>query len=557
MADDMAWPLVVAAVVFVPEAVQLVANALQRSWIGRPLAPELDGIYDAKEYETSNRYTRAKMNFGDVHTVFDLALFFGFWFLRGFPLLDKYCTDLDLGSDELTGLAFIAIVYGANTVLGLPWSWYSTFVIEESFGFNKTTPWTFVKDRVKGLVLTIVLGGPLAFGVLYVLRVAGPNAWLYAYLAVYAVQVIMLFLAPVLLLPIFLEMIDLPSGTALVTNEAPKESSIPAFLSCRVLYMRDADYAGQPCWITKDRRFQGAAKGKILSVSWSRGEGAWVLGEGAPDTAEGDAESMTIYATTTADPASGGLDGIDWSLKEAALAAPKETPADSEKKLLEELSICTTCADVGSLRSRLLALANQLGYIGAKIFVIDGSSRSSHSNAFCTGFGRFRRICLFDTMLPILTEGEIVAVLGHEIGHDRLYHVHKMVLIGMLEGFLTFYAVGLFLHSEAISSAFFVDTPKVYLGLILFSILWGVVSFVTGIPNTIFSRMNEFAADRYSIEANPAHAKMLGDALIKMMRKSKANLTPHPFFVFLNHSHPPLHTRLKAIDAHQKITYPA
>merc|ERR1719198_1929252 len=121
----------------------------------------------------------------------------------------------------------------------------------------------------------------------------------------------------------------------------------------------------------------------------------------------------------------------------------------------------TTAADAGTLRKRLLDLADRLGYVGASIFVIDGSTRSSHSNAFCTGFGRFRRICLFDTLLPTMTEDEIVAVLGHEIGHDRLYHVHTTLVITIMYMAVQFYALGQFITSQAISSAFFVPEPKV------------------------------------------------------------------------------------------------
>merc|ERR1719181_831640 len=102
------------------------------------------------------------------------------------------------------------------------------------------------------------------------------------------------------------------------------------------------------------------------------------------------------------------------------------------------------------------------------------------------------------------------------------------------------FAMGQFLTSPAISSAFFVDEPKVYLGIIFFSVVWGAVDFACSIPMTVNTRMNEYAADRYSIDADPTHANYLAEGLKKLMKKSKSNLTPHPFFVFLNYSHPPL-----------------
>lgn len=209
--------------------------------------------------------------------------------------------------------------------------------------------------------------------------------------------------------------------------------------------------------------------------------------------------------------------------------------------------------NVGNLRQRLLTLADKLGYHGASIFVIDGSSRSSHSNAFCMGFGKFRRICLYDTLLPLMTEDEIIAVLGHEIGHDRLYHVHITLVITLAYMAVQFYMLGQFIVSEAISHAFFVSEPKVYIGFVLFSLVWGVVDFVFSIPLTVQTRLNEYAADRYSVDADLSHAAFLGNGLKKLVRKSKANLTPHPFYVFLTHSHPPLDVRLEAIDEHRKL----
>jgi len=215
----------------------------------------------------------------------------------------------------------------------------------------------------------------------------------------------------------------------------------------------------------------------------------------------------------------------------------------------------TTSVDVGSLHSKIQALAERLGYRGASVFVIDGSSRSGHSNAFCTGFGSMRRICLFDTLLPLMSEGEILAVLGHEIGHDRLYHVHTRLVIGFLQYFLMLFALGRFLASRAISSAFFVPEPKVYVGVVLFSIVWSVVEFAFAIPSTVQSRMHEFAADRYSIDADESFGPLLASALKKLIRKSKVNLTPHPVTVFLTYSHPPLDARLKAIREHHALRY--
>merc|ERR1711920_462788 len=118
-------------------------------------------------------------------------------------------------------------------------------------------------------------------------------------------------------------------------------------------------------------------------------------------------------------------------------------------------------------------------------------------------------------------EGEIIAILGHEIGHDRLYHIHTRLVVGIAFQFLTLYVMGLFLTSREVSTAFYVSQPSVYLGLVLFSTMWSVIEFVFNIPMTIKSRADEYQADRYSVEANQAYAKDLAGGLKKLMKKSK------------------------------------
>ncbi|CAE8643879.1 unnamed protein product [Polarella glacialis] len=299
-----------------------------------------------------------------------------------------------------------------------------------------------------------------------------------------------------------------------------------------------------------------------MSVAWSSDRNQWAL-------AEGEAGSLgTVYAVLSQprlDLATAS-DRVEWTLTPEALAANsvKESSSESggvydplvpagERRLAETME--AVYVDAGSLRSNLLALAERLGYHGASIFVIDGSARSAHSNAFCTGFGSFRRICLFDTLLPIMSEGEILAVLGHEIGHDRLYHVHMRLVIGIAYSFLMLYSLGHFLTSSALSAAFFAPEPKVYLSVVFFSTAWGAVDFVMSLLLTAESRANEFAADRFAVEADVSYGELLGSALKKLMKKSKVNLTPHPFYVFLTYSHPPLDARIKAIRDHQKLKY--
>ncbi|CAE8643878.1 unnamed protein product [Polarella glacialis] len=157
--SEINWPLALAVLVAVPELISLSAALLQRSCIGSPLPAELQGIYDQDEYATSMRYTLAKSSFSLWKNAFELIVFFAFWLLHGFPWLDSLCMSMDL-SEVQTGLLFMGILATASQVLDLPWAIYHTFVLEESFGFNKTTPATFAKDRLKGLSLRRDAGRP-------------------------------------------------------------------------------------------------------------------------------------------------------------------------------------------------------------------------------------------------------------------------------------------------------------------------------------------------------------------------------------------------------------
>ena len=539
------WPYIVATAVAVPEVIKLLASLLQRSRIGSPVPEELAGIYDQEENETSLSYSLAKSSFGLWHTLVKMVIFFGFWLLGGFPALDHICVNLHL-SETFTGVVYIMLLMTLDQVTDIPWDIYHTFVLEEKFGFNKTTVATFIRDRVKAAVLGLLLGTPVLAVVLWFLGSFGTGAWLWVFTFVSAVQVLLLFLMPVLLLPLFMEMIPLPDGQAIITEETGEDGkALPPFLSGRVFYA-----AKSGTYTTRDRRFTGAAVGDQLELV-QRGN-SWVIS--AVNDGEPAESADKIHATSSyeGEPNAGARLTFQLSEEIKQLAAKEGKASDPLVPKSPANMVTAVCVDAGSLKTSLLTLANQLGYYGANIYVIDGSARSSHSNAFCTGFGRFRRICLFDTLLPLMSEGEVLAVLGHEIGHDRMYHVHTTLVMSLLYFFVMMYALGHFLASPALSAAFFTE-PKVYLSVVFFSIIWEPVDFPMSVLMKIISRLNEYQADRYSVAANRQYGKCLGDALKKMMRKSKVNLTPHPFHVFLNNSHPPLDARLKAIrDYHGK-----
>ncbi len=388
-----------------------VADALNLKALKREVPAELAGIYEPERYRKSQEYTRTRTRFGFITGTFGLAVVLVFWFSGGFNFLDQLVRSWGLGS-IVNGLLYTGILIFAYTLLTLPFSVYSTFVIEERFDFNRTTRRTFVMDRLKGLLLGVLIGGPVLAGILALFQYAGGYAWLYCWLAVSVFSLVMQFIAPVWIMPLF----------------------------------------------------------------------------------------------------------------------NKFTPMEP-----------------GELREAIHHYARSAGYEVGNIMVMDGSKRSSRSNAFFTGFGRTRRIALFDTLIEKQTVPELVAVLAHEIGHVKNKHVIQGTVIGILHSGLVFYLLSLLLTSPGLYEAFYMEQASLYTGLIFFGLLYTPVEMVLSLGLNILSRHNEFQADRFAAQTIEEPSSIV-DALKKLSAENPSNLTPHPFYVFLNYSHPSLLQRIRAIE---------
>ncbi len=395
---------------------ELVADSLNLRSLDQKLPSAFEGDYDRESYEKSQAYTRTTTRFGIITGAFDLALFLLFWFLGGFNLLDLFLRDFDYGPIA-TGLLFIGTLLFSKTLIDLPFSLYSTFVIEERFGFNRTTPATFVADIAKGILLTLLLGGPLLALVLWFFQFAGPLAWLYCFGAVTLFILFVQFIAPTWIMPLF----------------------------------------------------------------------------------------------------------------------NKFTP-------LEE----------GELRSAVLDYAASVGFPLENLFVMDGSKRSAKSNAFFTGFGKHRRIALFDTLVERHTVSELVAVLAHEIGHYKKKHILKGMIIAIAHMGVMLWLLSFFLTEKGLFQAFYMEQMSVYAGLIFFSLLLSPVETLLSLIMNLLSRRNEYEADRFAAETTGGAAEMIS-ALKKLSLHNLSNLTPHPFYVFLHYSHPPLIQRIEAIGTFSSI----
>ncbi|MEX0722169.1 MAG: M48 family metallopeptidase [Balneolaceae bacterium] len=404
------YAIIILAAIAVDFILDLTSNYLNLKSLSKKLPEEFEEVYDEETYAKSQEYTKVRTRFGFITGIFDLVLLLGFWFSGGFNWLDQIVRAWGY-SELVTGLMYIGILLLAKTIITLPFSIYSTFVIEEKFGFNKTTPKTFVLDMVKGLGLGLLIGAPLLAGILAFFMYAGDWAWLYAWGVVTAFTLIMQYVAPTWIMPLF----------------------------------------------------------------------------------------------------------------------NKFTP-------LEE----------GELREAIENYTEKVNFPLQGLYVIDGSRRSSKSNAFFTGFGKNKRIALFDTLIDKHTVPELVAVLAHEIGHYKKKHIIKGMVTSILQTGVLFFLLSIFLKAEGLFDAFYMEQMSVYAGLIFFGMLYAPIEMILSIFMQILSRKHEFEADEFAAETTGKPEDMVS-TLKKLSKDNLSNLTPHWFYVFLNYSHPPVLERIRAI----------
>jgi STE24 endopeptidase len=206
-----------------------------------------------------------------------------------------------------------------------------------------------------------------------------------------------------------------------------------------------------------------------------------------------------------------------------------------------------TPLESGTLKDAILGYARTVNFAVEDVFVIDGSRRSSKSNAFFTGFGKHKRIALFDTLVTGHTVPELVAVLAHEIGHYKMKHVLRSTVLSIVHLGVMFALLSVFLNHAGLFQAFFVQQPSVYAGLVFFGMLYAPCELLLSIGMQMVSRRHEYEADRFAVDTFE-EPTALAQALKKLSVHNLTNLTPHPFYVFLHYSHPPMLQRLRAIQ---------
>ncbi len=205
-----------------------------------------------------------------------------------------------------------------------------------------------------------------------------------------------------------------------------------------------------------------------------------------------------------------------------------------------------TPLEEGELRESILAYAHRVNFPLENVFVMDGSKRSTKSNAFFTGFGKHKRIALFDTLTEKHSIAELVSILAHEIGHYKKRHILQNMALGIIHTGLMFFLLSIFLSHKGLFEAFYMEETSVYAGLIFFGMLFTPIELILSIFLQILSRKNEYEADRFAVETTE-NPETFVHALKSLSVHNLSNLTPHSFYVFLNYSHPPVLQRIQAI----------
>ncbi|MBC7386984.1 MAG: M48 family metallopeptidase [Cryobacterium sp.] len=407
--------------------IERAAELLQYQTAALPYPEALSEIQSPTEHEKALIYLGERNRMTWLHEVLALATFLAFLALGGFGWVAEYADHL-FDAGWLRGVTFIVILSVLKGALDLPFAWWSTFRIEEKYGFNRTTVKTFILDRVKGAVLGVVLMLPIMAFAIWMLETAEDRAWFYIWAGYTALQFLLLWIAPIAILPLFLKLTPLPAGELKIAIDA----------------------------YVKNQSFK--------------------------------------------------LDGV---------------------------------------------------------YVCDASTRSTKTNAFFTGFGKFRRLVLFDTMITKLDAAEttperkremiseIVAIAAHEAGHFRLGHIWKGVLVSTVFTAGVLFLAQRILEAPELYLAFHVFPPHAAYGLPLAVLLLGKIGFFASFATSYFSRRNEYSADRFSVETYGD-----GEALIRGLRylyvENLAILVQHPLFTALFATHPPLVPRSNAIRLAEK-----
>jgi STE24 endopeptidase len=364
--------------------------------------PAFAGVVSAAEHAKAADYTVARQRFGLVELLFDALVLFVMTLGGGIALLGDWAARLSGDSPVLAGTGHVLLVLLAIGVASLPFSVWRTFVLENRFGFNRTTPGVFVADLCKSAVLGGMLGGAIVALVLWTMLATGPHWWLVAW----------------------------------------------------------------GVWMTFSL---------VLLWAWPR----WIAG-----------------------------------------FFNKFTPLADE-----------------SLRNRIDALLERCGFHASAVYVMDGSKRSAHGNAYFTGLGREKRIVFYDTLLQSLSPSQVESVLAHELAHFKLKHIPQRLVVSAVASFAGFALLGWLVQLDTFYTALGVARPSASAALLLFIFALPAFTWVLTPLGAAWSRKHEFEADAFA--ARYSDGPELGRALVSLYRENASTLTPDPLHSAFYDSHPP------------------
>jgi STE24 endopeptidase len=399
----------------------LVASTLTRSWLNqrqvaavqrhRDEVPEaFRAQIDLAAHQKAADYTVASAQIGRWDNLLDAALALLLTLGGGLSAIDSAWQAAHLPA-VWHGTVVVLSTFLLVSLIGLPLSLWRTFGVEARFGFNRMTVGLFIADLFKGLLLGLLLGGPLVFVILLLMERAGSLWWLYAWFVWLAFTVLITWAWPTLIAPLF----------------------------------------------------------------------------------------------------------------------NKFTPLSDE-----------------ALKQRAEALLQRCGFSSRGVFVMDGSRRSVHGNAYFTGVGRSKRIVFFDTLLERLQVAEVEAVLAHELGHFRLHHVRWRLVLSLAFGLLGLALLGFLAQWPDFYRAFGIGTPSAHAALLLFVFVLPVFTYFTTPLGAWWSRKHEFEADEFA--AQFADARQLAEALVKLYRDNATTLTPDRLHSAFYDSHPPALVRISRLQ---------
>tara|TARA_B110000438_G_scaffold61458_1_gene61720 strand:+ start:2868 stop:4100 length:1233 start_codon:yes stop_codon:yes gene_type:complete len=366
----------------------------------------ISDVYDKEKYLKSQEYKKTQYVFSKYSKLYGLVIILSFFYLDGFLMVDNYSREL-FESPILISLTFFGIIFFGNELLGLPFSIYFTFFIEEKFGFNKTTIKTYIVDKLKSWILTILFGGGILSFIIFQEQIIGNNFWIVAWIFLTTLSIILNGFYTQLIVPLF-----------------------------------------------------------------------------------------------------------------------------NKQSKLED----------GELRKEIEKYSTKVGFDLSNIFVIDGSKRSTKANAYFSGFGKQKRVTLFDTLINKLNKNQIVAVIAHEIGHYKKNHIIYNLFFSILQTGIMLYILSLFIYMPIFSKSLGINIHSFHIGLITFSILYTPISEITSLIFNLFSRKFEYEADAFAKKTH--EGKYLIEALKILSKDSLSNLTPHPKYVWWHYSHPTLLQRV-------------